>query len=54
VPVLLYAAYFAALLATDGTYWSVHLWAGTILLAGVTGWLLSLLATPPPFPDRDA
>ncbi len=51
VPALLYAAYFAALLATDGTYWSVHLWAGTIVLAGVTGWLLSFLATPPAFPD---
>jgi dipeptidyl aminopeptidase/acylaminoacyl peptidase len=45
VPAVLYAAYFAALAAAEGIGWSVHLWAGSVILAGVTGWLLSFLDT---------
>jgi len=47
VPALLFAAYFATLAITDTIGWSVHLWAGTILLAGVVGWLLSYLLLAP-------
>ncbi len=43
MPAVLYAAYFAALALTDGIGWSVHLWAGSIALAGISGWLLSYL-----------
>jgi dipeptidyl aminopeptidase/acylaminoacyl peptidase len=46
VPAVLYAAYFAALSVAEGIAWSVPLWSGSIVLAGVTGWLLSYLAQP--------
>ena len=46
-PAALYALYFAALLVTGGIWWSIHLWAGAIVLAGVVGLLLSYLALPP-------
>ncbi len=53
-PVLLYAAYWAALLATDGTRWAVHLWAGSVVLGGLTGWVLSFLVVPPTYPTDPA
>jgi hypothetical protein len=51
VPATYYACYFAAVAATKGLWWSVHLWTGSILLAGVVGWLLSYLVAPPPEPE---
>jgi hypothetical protein len=45
VPVLTYASYFGALLASSGVWWTVHLWAGTLLLAGVIGYLMAVLGT---------
>jgi hypothetical protein len=47
VPVLFYLCYFIALILTEGIAWSVHLWAGSIVLAGLAGWLLSYLLIPP-------
>jgi hypothetical protein len=47
VPTLLYGLYFLDLLLTQGVWWSVHLWAGTILLAGVVGLLLSFVFQSP-------
>jgi hypothetical protein len=47
VPLALYALYFAALLRVDGLWWPVHLWAGAPVVAGLTGWLLSLVVLPP-------
>jgi len=29
-----------------GVWWQIHLWAGGIVLAGVTGWLVSYLIVP--------
>jgi hypothetical protein len=52
VPALLFAAYFAALGLTGGIGWSLPLWSGTILLAGVVGWLLSYLLLPPDTTSR--
>ncbi|HET6780962.1 MAG TPA: hypothetical protein VFH67_02580 [bacterium] len=46
VPVLLYATYFAALALTTGTWWSVHLWTGAIVLAGLVGLLMSFMVVP--------
>jgi hypothetical protein len=40
-------AYFAAIGMTAGLAWSPHLWLGTIVFVGVTGWLLSYLLLPP-------
>lgn len=41
VPVVYYALFFVVLMLTRGVGWSTHLWTGAIVLAGVTGWLLS-------------
>jgi hypothetical protein len=46
VPVVIYALYFGALFTHDGVWWPVHLWTGAIVLAGVTGWLVSLVVMP--------
>jgi len=51
VPVVLYSLYFPALLMVGGIWWPIHLWAGGIALAGVTGWLMSYLILPPAFPE---
>jgi len=47
VPVVLYISYFGAIFTTKGTWWSIHLWAGSIVIAGLVGWLLSYLVLPP-------
>ena len=49
-PAALAAANFAVVWLAAGLWWSVHLWAGTILLAGVVGLLLSYLLAPPAMP----
>lgn len=43
VPAAYYLCYFLALLMTDGISWSVHLWTGSVVLAGLAGWLLGFL-----------
>lgn len=52
-PILLFGAYFIALMATEGTLWSVHLWSGSIFLTGIAGLLLSYLIAPPTLPDEE-
>jgi len=47
VPAINYTLYFAVLIVTQGLDWSVHLWTGSIILAGVVGLLLSYLLIPP-------
>jgi len=47
VPMAIAATTFAAIGAVDGLWWSVHLWAGGIVLAGMGGLLLSYLLAPP-------
>lgn len=47
VPILLYGAFFTVLMFTGAIGWSAHLWVGSILLAGIIGWLLSYLLVPP-------
>jgi hypothetical protein len=51
VSVVLYSLYFLALLLLGGIWWPIHLWAGGIALAGVTGWLMSYLILPPALPE---
>jgi hypothetical protein len=46
-PVLLYASYYAQLALAPGIRWSIHMWSGSIVLAGVVGLLLSYLVVPP-------
>jgi len=47
VPFVNYVVYFIALLAINGIAWTVHLWVGSIVIAGATGLLLSYLLVPP-------
>ncbi len=48
VPAILYGLYFSALvLFGGGIWWTIHLWTGAIVLAGVVGWLLSYAFVPP-------
>jgi len=52
VPLMLYAGYFICLKAREGLGWSVHMITGGLVLAGITGWLLSYLVFPPPLGAR--
>lgn len=51
VPVVFYAVYFLALVFSDGAWRTFHVWAGAILLSGITGWLLSYAFMPPQITD---
>ena len=56
VPAALYLLYFANLaivgpaLYGSGITWSVHFWTGSIVIAGLAGWLLSFAMVPPARP----
>lgn len=49
-PIVNTAAYFLGLAAIHGIAWSVNLWAGSIVLSGVVGLLLSYMLVPPQHP----
>jgi hypothetical protein len=53
VPVVFYLCYFEALRLMNGWWWSVHLWTGAIVLAGLVEWLLSYLILPPQEPPAE-
>ncbi|WP_412543815.1 hypothetical protein R8Z50_15370 [Longispora sp. K20-0274] len=42
-PALVWAAYFGGLAVTEGVAWSVHVWAGCVVVAGLIGWAMSQL-----------
>lgn len=46
VPAVVTAACLGALALSQGLWWSIHLWTGAVVLAGATGWLVSLVAPP--------
>jgi hypothetical protein len=50
VPLVWYSLYFLTLHLTHGVWWSVHVWAGAIVVSGLVGWLVSYLVVPPPVP----
>lgn len=54
VPILLYSIYFLALAQLHGVAWSIHLWFGSIVEAGLIGLLLSYLLVPPHSPSSSA
>lgn len=54
LPAIYYALYFVALKMTTGIWWSLHLWTGAIVMAGVTGWLISYLPLQPRYGTRPA
>lgn len=47
VPAVHCALYFLNVYVAKDLWWSVHMWAGSIVLAGAVGWLLSYLLLPP-------
>jgi hypothetical protein len=47
VPMIVCALYFLAAQLAVGISWSIHLWAGSIVIAGAIGLMLSLLVVPP-------
>ncbi len=53
VPMVLYGLYFVALAVTAGVWWSIPFWSGAIVLAGIVGWLLSVLMIPPRRPIEE-
>jgi hypothetical protein len=50
IPVAYYAIYLVGLQLIVGLWWTVHMSTGSVVLAGVVGLLLSLLAVPPSAP----
>lgn len=50
VPAIYALLVILTLLVTERTWWSVHMWTGTVVVAGVAGLFLSYLAAPPPAP----
>lgn len=46
-PMIMYGGYTVTIFLTSGTWWSIHLWAGAIVMAGITGFLLSYLIVEP-------
>lgn len=54
VPAVYYLLYFLTLMGTEGIWWSVHLWTGSIVLTGIVGWLLSYAFVPPTVPGEEA
>lgn len=50
VPVVYYLGYFITLMLTSGITWSIHLWLGSIVMAGVIGLTLSYILLPPACP----
>jgi hypothetical protein len=50
VPLLWASGYFLALHLTHGVWWTVHVWAGVIVIAGLVGWLVSDPVVPRPGP----
>jgi hypothetical protein len=47
LPVIFYTLYFAAVQITHGITWTIHMWVGSIVQAGVVGLLISFLLVSP-------
>lgn len=54
LPVGIYGPYFLGILRADGIWWPVHAWTGAVVVAGITGVLLSYLVVPPSRPADSA
>ncbi|MBX3084972.1 MAG: hypothetical protein KF716_25280 [Anaerolineae bacterium] len=46
LPFMLFAVYFAILIPSYGTWWTVHMWTGIIFMASVVGLFISYLVFP--------
>lgn len=54
VPFVTYAGFFALYAAARGMPWTIHVWTGAIVLAAVTGYLVSLLVFTPGIPSESS
>lgn len=52
IPFILLCAYSILTLGQYGTWWSVHMWAGAPVLAGIASLLLGFLVWPMEMPDK--
>jgi hypothetical protein len=53
VPVVINGMYFLGLAVIKGVSWSIHLWAGSIVMAGIIGLMLSYVLVPPQQPIEE-
>jgi hypothetical protein len=54
LPTAYYLFYFLTLQQSVGLWWSVHLWTGTVVMAGLVGLMASYLVSPLKDPDAGA
>lgn len=47
IPAVLFTGYFLTIHIQSGIWWTVHLWAGLIVMTGIVGTLVSFLVLPP-------
>jgi len=52
-PLILFLFYFIDLLIQPGIVWSIHLWLGSCVMAGIVGLAMSYLLVPPSGPVED-
>ena len=52
-PLLLFLFYFIDLMIQPGIVWSIHLWLGSCVMAGIVGLAMSYLLVPPLGPVED-
>ena len=52
-PMILFLLYFIVLITRDGTTWTIHLWLGSCVIAGIVGLAMSYLVVPPLGPVED-
>jgi hypothetical protein len=53
VPTILFLFYFLDLMLTHGIIWSIHLWLGSCVMAGIVGLVLSYLLVAPQGPREE-
>jgi hypothetical protein len=51
-PAIFYSLYIAVLFFAGGMWWQIHVWGGYIVLAGLTGLMVSALVLPPAAPSE--
>lgn len=54
VPLVMWSTWFATLQSIGGVEWPAELIAGTVILATMSGWVLSVLMSPMPLPEHQA
>jgi hypothetical protein len=53
VPMTYLLTFFVLLLSSERVWWSIHMWLGTVTMAGTMGLFLSFVAVPPKLPAQE-